>query len=96
MNVYPADVEAVLDGLPGVRESAVVGVPDQDLGERVVAAVVVDPASNLDAGRVRSLARDHLAGYQVPKTVVVVAKLPRNAMGKVEKAALRQTLERAS
>jgi malonyl-CoA/methylmalonyl-CoA synthetase len=92
LNVYPADVETVLDALPGVRESAVVGVPDDDLGERVVAALTVEATSDLDGQQLRELARRGLAGYQTPKAVVVVDELPRNAMGKVEKQVLRRTL----
>jgi malonyl-CoA/methylmalonyl-CoA synthetase len=85
LNVYPREIEEVIDSLPDVVESAVIGVPDPDLGEAVVAVVVgaVDPES------VRSAARARLAGFKVPKRVEIVDALPRNAMGKVEKAALR-------
>ena len=92
LNVYPADVESVLDALPEVRESAVIGVPDEDLGERVLAIVVAEEADGLDGERLRVKVRDHLAGYQVPKRVVVVPELPRNAMGKVDKTLLRQSM----
>jgi len=85
LNVYPREVEEVLDSLDGVVESAVIGVPDPDLGEAVV-AVVVGP---VDPEAIRSAARERLAGFKVPKRVEVVDALPRNAMGKVEKAALR-------
>jgi malonyl-CoA/methylmalonyl-CoA synthetase len=91
-NVYPADVEAVLDAIPGVRESAVVGLPDDDLGELVVAAVSVTDDSGLDPVQIRDACRRSLAGYQTPKQVVLVAELPRNAMGKVEKNVLREHL----
>jgi malonyl-CoA/methylmalonyl-CoA synthetase len=92
LNVYPAEVEAVLDAVAGVHESAVVGVPDADLGEAVVAVVVADPGARLDAGAVRAEARRRLAGFKAPKRVVVVDELPRNVMGKVEKARLREQL----
>jgi malonyl-CoA/methylmalonyl-CoA synthetase len=92
LNVYPADVEVVLDAMPGVHESAVVGLPDADLGECVVAVVVAASGRELDGERVRLMARDLLAGYQTPKRVVVVPELPRNAMGKVDKARLRQSM----
>ncbi|HEX5018473.1 MAG TPA: AMP-binding protein [Actinomycetes bacterium] len=92
LNVYPSDVEAVLDALPGVRESAVVGLPDADLGEQVVAVVVAETDDALDESSVRHLARQHLAGYQVPKRVIVMPELPRNVMGKVQKDVLRQAL----
>ena len=90
LNVYPRDVEEVLDALAGVRESAVFGVPDRDLGERVVAAVVTEYGVDLDPQELRAGARERLAGYQVPKSVIIVDELPRNAMGKVEKAVLRE------
>ena len=91
LNVYPVEVEAVLDELPGVLESAVIGVPDPDFGEAVVAVVVAEPGVRLDTDAVRAAARDLLAGFKVPKQVHVVDVLPRNAMGKVEKAVLRRT-----
>jgi malonyl-CoA/methylmalonyl-CoA synthetase len=90
LNVYPRDVEALLDTLPGVRESAVFGVPDRDLGERVVAVVVAEGDVDLDPETLRAASRTGLAGYQVPKQIVLVDALPRNAMGKVEKAVLRE------
>jgi malonyl-CoA/methylmalonyl-CoA synthetase len=86
LNVYPKEVEDVVDSLPGVVESAVIGVPDPDLGEAVVAVVVGD----VDPDAVRAAARERLAGFKVPKRVEVVAELPRNAMGKVQKNVLRQ------
>jgi malonyl-CoA/methylmalonyl-CoA synthetase len=92
LNVYPSDVETVLDAMAGVRESAVIGLPDDDLGEQVVAVVVADDGAQLDPDEVRRLCRRDLAGYQSPKRVVVVTELPRNAMGKVSKAALRERL----
>jgi malonyl-CoA/methylmalonyl-CoA synthetase len=92
LHVYPADVESVLDTIPGVQESAVVGVPDLDLGERVLAAVVLEPGSDLDGVQARKLARERLAGFQLPRVVAVVDELPRNAMGKVDKTSLRQSL----
>ncbi len=93
LNVYPKEVEAVLDALPGVDESAVVGLPDADFGEAVVAVVVPEPGRHARAPR--RCARPpaaHLAAFKVPKQVHLVEALPRNAMGKVEKAALRADL----
>jgi malonyl-CoA/methylmalonyl-CoA synthetase len=89
LNVYPKEVEAVLDELDGIVESAVIGVPDPDFGEAVVAVVVAAPDVELDAAEVRRQVRARLAAFKVPKRIVVVADLPRNAMGKVEKAKLR-------
>ena len=92
LNVHPKEVETVLDAVPGVAESSVIGLPDADLGERVVAAVVAEPGVRLDPEAVRAACRVVLAGYKVPKEVVVVPTLPRNTMGKVEKSRLRADL----
>ena len=93
LNVYPKEIEDVVDGVDGVLESAVVGVPDADFGEAVVAIVVAEPGSSVDADAVRAAARSRLAAFKVPKRVHVVDALPRNAMGKVEKAVLRRRFE---
>jgi len=90
LNVYPKEIEDVIDGVDGVLESAVVGVADADFGEAVVAIVVAEPGAVVDPAVVRSEAREHLASFKVPKRVHVVDALPRNAMGKVEKAVLRR------
>ena len=87
LNVYPREVELVLDGFDGVHESAVVGLPDDDLGERVHAFVV--PESSVDLTELESFARSQLAGFKVPKAISLIDELPRNAMGKVQKARLR-------
>lgn len=87
LNVYPAEVEAALAEHPGVAEVAVIGIPDPDLGERVVAAVV--PRSGVTAAELLEHARGHLAGYKRPKELRLVDGLPRNAMGKVQKHRLR-------
>ncbi len=92
LNVYPTDVERVLDLLPGVAESAVVGLPDADFGERVVAVVVASDGTQLEPEALRAAARSQLAGYKVPKEIVVMESLPRNIMGKIEKALLRNQL----
>ncbi|MDD2857967.1 MAG: AMP-binding protein [Candidatus Nanopelagicales bacterium] len=90
LNVYPKEIELLLDTLPGVGESAVIGVQDPDFGEAVVAVIVAeDPAHQPDPEHLRELARVHLAGFKVPKRIHVADELPRNAMGKVEKARLR-------
>jgi len=90
-NVYPREVELAIDRAPGVDESAVVGVPDPDLGEVVVAAVVARPGATVAEADVLA-ACEGLARFKRPRRVVVVGELPRNAMGKVQKAALRQLL----
>ena len=90
-NVYPPVVERVLNSCPGVRESAVVGVPDDRRGERVVAAVVKEDSA-LDEVAVRGHCAEHLIGYQRPSRIVFVESLPRNTMGKVLKRELRDSL----
>lgn len=88
LNVYPAEVEAVLDEQPDVAESAVIGVPHPDFGEAVVA--VVQPVGDLDKEAVRAALRGQLAGFKLPKDIVVVEALPRNTMGKIQKKLLRE------
>ena len=89
-NIYPKEVELVLDDLPGVAESAVIGVPHPDLGEGVL-AVLVPAGDGPDMAALDAGLRERLARYKHPKGFVLVPELPRNAMGKVQKALLRQT-----
>jgi len=90
-NVYPKEVEDVLNELPGVAESAVIGVPHPDFGEAVVAVVVSsEPANPPDETAVIAATRATLAAYKRPKRVVICDALPRNAMGKVQKSELRK------
>ena len=89
LNVYPKEIELVLDDVPGVVESAVVGVPHPDLGDGVVAVIVA--AAGFDPATIATALDGRLARFKHPKHVALVADLPRNAMGKVEKAALRRT-----
>lgn len=89
-NVYPKEIELAIDELPGVAESAVFGVPHADYGEAVAAAVVPKPGATIEPAAVVGALKSRLANYKVPKRVVVVAELPRNAMGKVQKALLRE------
>jgi malonyl-CoA/methylmalonyl-CoA synthetase len=90
-NVYPVEVEEALDRVPGVLESAVVGLPHPDFGEGVFAVLVARPGAVLDPAGVLEAVRDRLARFKQPKAAVVVDALPRNAMGKVQKAELRKT-----
>jgi malonyl-CoA/methylmalonyl-CoA synthetase len=89
-NVYPAEVEATLNDLPGVAESAVIGVPHPDFGEAVVAVVVARPGSAPDGAALTAELKSKIANFKVPKRVFVVPELPRNAMGKVLKNLLRE------
>jgi malonyl-CoA/methylmalonyl-CoA synthetase len=93
LNVYPKEVENVIDALSGVRESAVIGVPHPDFGEAVVAVVVPQPDTAAVEDEILQAARDHLANYKIPKRVVFIDQLPRNSMGKVQKNSLRETFQ---
>lgn len=88
LNVYPAEVEALLDDRADIAEAAVIGVPHPDFGEAVVA--VVRPSGELDINAVRAELKRDLAGFKVPKQVIVVVDLPRNTMGKIQKKLLRE------
>jgi acyl-CoA synthetase (AMP-forming)/AMP-acid ligase II len=90
VNIYPAEAEAVIIAHPKVADVAVIGVPDADLGEAVKALVVpLDPADPPAPDELIGLCRQHLAGYKCPRTVDIVSTVGRNAMGKVNKRALR-------
>ncbi len=93
-NVYPAEVEALINELPGVAESAVVGVPHPDFGEGVIAVVVPQPGAALDGAAIVASMKGRIANYKVPKQVFVVPELPRNQMGKVQKNLLREQHQR--
>jgi malonyl-CoA/methylmalonyl-CoA synthetase len=89
-NVYPAEVEGYLNELPGVAESAVIGVPHPDFGEGVVAVVVPRPGASIDARGIIDSLKSKIAAFKVPKQLFVVDELPRNTMGKVQKNLLRE------
>jgi malonyl-CoA/methylmalonyl-CoA synthetase len=92
-NVYPKEVELVIDTMPGVVESAVVGVPHPDFGEAVTAAVVLDGGAEAPSeSAVIAHLKSQLANYKVPKRIHFVSNLPRNTMGKVQKNLLREQL----
>ncbi|USG63095.1 malonyl-CoA synthase [Sneathiella marina] len=89
-NVYPKEIESFIDEMPGIEESAIVGRPHADFGEAVIAFVVPTASTtNLQATDVIAFIKEKLANFKVPKQVYVVDALPRNAMGKVQKNALR-------
>jgi len=90
LNVYPKEIEEIVDAMPGVAESAVIGVPDPDFGEAVTAVVVAANGQSIDGDAVIAALRREIAAYKVPKRVHIVAELPRNAMGKVQKNVLRE------
>ena len=88
-NVYPKEIELLIDEVPGVAESAVVGLPHPDMGEGVAAFVVLSPGAAVDGDVIRAALDGRLARFKQPRAVFVVDDLPRNAMGKVQKAMLR-------
>jgi malonyl-CoA/methylmalonyl-CoA synthetase len=89
-NVYPKEIELLIDAMPGVLESAVFGVPHADFGEAVTAAVVAKPGVVLEEAEMITYLRTQLAAFKCPKQIVLLDELPRNAMGKVQKAVLRE------
>jgi malonyl-CoA/methylmalonyl-CoA synthetase len=88
-NVYPKEIELLLDAQPGVLESAVIGVAHPDFGEAVIAVLVALPDATLDLVGIDNALRKHLARYKQPKALEIVSELPRNTMGKVQKNLLR-------
>jgi malonyl-CoA/methylmalonyl-CoA synthetase len=90
-NVYPKEIESEIDAMPGVIESAVIGVPHADFGEGVTAVVVCGKNAKIDENSVLTALDGRLAKFKMPKRVFVVDELPRNTMGKVQKNVLRET-----
>jgi malonyl-CoA/methylmalonyl-CoA synthetase len=88
-NVYPKEIEVLIDDLPGVRESAVIGIADSDFGEAVVAVVVPERAGDVTVEAISTALKASLARFKQPRHIVVVDDLPRNTMGKVQKNLLR-------
>ena len=89
INVYPAEVEAVIDRCPGILECCVIGVPDDTWGEQVVAVAVRLPDSSVDADQVIAFCRERLASHKVPKRVDFVDELPHTVSGKILKRQVR-------
>jgi len=88
-NVYPKEIESEIDAMPGVFESAVIGVPHPDFGEGVTAVVVRTQADTIDETAIIAALQDRLAKFKQPKKVIFLDDLPRNTMGKVQKNVLR-------
>ncbi len=88
-NVYPAEIEGYINEMPGVAESALVGVPHPDFGEVGVAIVIAKAGAPLDADKIIATLKSQLANFKIPKKCFVVPELPRNTMGKVQKNLLR-------
>ena len=90
-NVYPKEIEDVIDGMPDVLESAVIGLPHKDFGEAVTAIIVPRQGATLNTEAITAELKTKLAAFKIPKAIHVVVELPRNAMGKVQKKLLRET-----
>ena len=93
-NVYPKEIEAEIDALPGVVESAVIGVPHPDFGEGVTAVVVKDRTADISEKSILEALERRLAKFKLPKRVIFVDEFPRNAMGKLQKNLLRDEYAR--
>jgi malonyl-CoA/methylmalonyl-CoA synthetase len=89
-NVYPAEIEGYINEMPGVAESALIGVPHPDFGEVGVAVVIAKPNAKLDDAAILGSLKSSLANFKIPKRCFVVNELPRNTMGKVQKNLLRE------
>jgi malonyl-CoA/methylmalonyl-CoA synthetase len=92
-NVSPKEIETVINQLPDVVESSVVGIPDEKWGERVVAAIVTRPGVNLEPEKIRNFCKKHLHDWKCPKEVVFLEALPKNTMGKVLKEEVKSVIE---
>ena len=90
VNIYPAEIEAVLHEHAGVQGAAVIGIPDEDFGEQVKAFVELAPGANARSEELLEMCRTRLAGYKVPRSLEIIAQLPRNDTGKVLKRTLRE------
>jgi fatty-acyl-CoA synthase/long-chain acyl-CoA synthetase len=90
MNVYPAEIEAALEAHPDVYDVAVIGIPSDEWGESVHAIVVPRPGSSATAEQIVAFAREHLAGYKIPRSVSFLPELPRTGSGKILKRVLRE------
>lgn len=90
LNVYPKEIEQLLDGIAGVMESAVIGVPHADFGEAVVAVIVPAVGQSVSDVDVIAFCKANIANFKVPKRVMIIDELPRNTMGKVQKNVLRE------
>jgi acyl-CoA synthetase (AMP-forming)/AMP-acid ligase II len=89
MNIYPAEIEAALEQNPAVFDVAVFGIPSKEWGEQVHAAIVLSPGATLSEADVTAFAREHLAGYKIPRSVSFTDELPRTGSGKLLKRQLR-------
>jgi long-chain acyl-CoA synthetase len=96
INVYPREIEEIIYQFPGVKEAAVVGVPDPRRGEQAVAFISLKEGAAVDGKSVQQFVRERLADYKVPKQVIVMPALPRNATGKILKTELRKSVQKSA
>jgi long-chain acyl-CoA synthetase len=96
VNIYPAEAEQALQQHPAVADVACIGLPDAEMGERLVAVVQLQPGASVTAGELSAWSRERLAGYKCPRTYLFTDTLPRNPMGKLDKKALRATYRPAA
>ena len=92
MNVYPPEVELVLMDHASISACAVIGCPDEEWGEQVTAVIIPAEGVRVDGSEIKQFCRQHLASYKVPRRIIDVDKFPQNALGKIQKAKLRETL----
>jgi fatty-acyl-CoA synthase/long-chain acyl-CoA synthetase len=90
MNIYPAEIEAALEHHPAIVDAAVFGIPNEEWGEAVHAVVVTQPGVKLSESEVIDYAREHLAGYKIPRSVAFLDEIPRTGSGKILKRVLRE------
>jgi long-chain acyl-CoA synthetase len=90
VNIYPVEIEIALHGMPGIADCAVFGIPDDEFGEALAAAVQPSPGATLGADDVRRWLHERIAGYKVPRVVTLHAQLPREDTGKIFKRKLRE------
>ncbi|MEU6201766.1 AMP-dependent synthetase, partial [Streptomyces sp. NPDC047061] len=88
-NIYPKEIEDVLAGDRSVLEAAVIGIPDEKWGEVVIAYIQPRPGVTVDPAELQKLCAQHLTGYKRPTSYIVVEAIPKNAVGKIDKVALR-------
>ena len=93
-NIYPKEIETVIDKLDGINESAVIGLPHPDFGEAVVAIIDAEEGMSFDLNIVQNRIRSSLAHFKIPKKIFTINQLPRNSMGKVQKNLLREEFKK--
>ena len=94
LNVYPAEIEKIIDNVYEINESAVIGVPHEDFGEGVTAIISLKKNMKINIDDLRSLMKEKLAGFKIPQQFIIIDNLPKNVMGKIKKNELRETFKK--